>query len=138
MTYSTVMSERNVETVRAMIGAFNRGDFEASLAFLDDDIEWHDPPDVPGAEVHRGPEEVRAFFARWLGAWETYTAEAEELIDVGDTVVVVHHEWGRGRGSGVEIDNRSANVFDLRDGKVIRRRPFPDREQALAAASFPV
>lgn len=37
------MSERHVETVRAMIDAFNRGDFETSLGFLDDDIEWHDP-----------------------------------------------------------------------------------------------
>jgi uncharacterized protein len=132
------MSERNVATVRAMIDAFNRGDFETSLGFLDDDIEWHDPTDVPGADVHRGPEGVRAFFVRWLGAWETYTAEVEEVIDAGDKVVVVHHEWGRGKGSGVEIDNRSANVFDVRDGKVIRKRPFPDREQALAAVSFPL
>ena len=131
------MSEQNVAVVRAMLNAFNRGDFDASLAFLHDDVEWHDPAEVPGAGVHRGPGEVRRFFVRWMGAWETYTAEAEELIDAGEQVVVVHHEWGRGRGSGVEIDSRSANVFDMRGGKVVRRRPFPDREAALAAVRQP-
>jgi ketosteroid isomerase-like protein len=95
------MSEQNVEAVRQMIDAFNRRDFEASLEFLDEEIEWHDPAEVPGAGVRHGPEGVREFFVRWLEAWETYTAEAEELIDAGDQVVVVHHEWGRGKGSGV-------------------------------------
>ena len=130
------MSDENIATIRAMLDAFNRGDFDASLAYLDEAVEWHDPPDVPGAGVHRGPEEVREFFVTWLAAWETYTAEAEELIDAGDQVVVVHHEWGRGKESGIEIDNRSANLFDLRDGKIVKRRPFPDRDSALKAAGI--
>jgi uncharacterized protein len=130
------MSAPNVEVVRGMIDAFNHGDFEASLAYLDEDVEWHDPPDVPGAGVHRGPDEVRRWFARWLGAWENYTARVEELIDAGDRVVVVHHERGRGRGSGVEVANRSANVFDMSCGKIVRRRPFPDRSQALDAVGL--
>jgi len=50
--------------------------------------------------------------------------------------VVVHHERGRGRGSGVEVDNRSANVFDVSCGKIVRRRPFPDRSQALDAVGL--
>jgi len=78
----------------------------------------------------------RRWFARWLGAWENYTARVEELIDAGDRVVVVHHERGRGRGSGVEVDNRSANVFDVSCGKIVRRRPFPDRSQALDAVGL--
>jgi uncharacterized protein len=130
------MSQENVEIVRAMLNAFNRGDFEASLQFLDEGVEWHDPPDVPDAGVHRGPEEVRRWMARWLGAWESYTAEAEELIDAGDQVVVVHHERGRGKGSGAEVEHRSANLFDLRNEKVVRRRPFPGRSEALEAAGL--
>ena len=35
------MSQENVEIVRAMLNAFNRGDFEASLQFLDEGVEWH-------------------------------------------------------------------------------------------------
>jgi uncharacterized protein len=130
------MSQENVEIVRQMLDAFNRGDFGASLAFLDQDIEWHDPPDVPGAGVHRGPEEVRRWMAGWLAAWESYTAEAEELIDAGDQVVVVHYERGRGKGSGVEVEHRVANVFDLREARIVRKRPFPSRSEALEAAGL--
>ncbi len=43
------MSQQNVEIVRAMVAAFDRGDFDASLQFLDDDVEWHDPPHVPAS-----------------------------------------------------------------------------------------
>jgi ketosteroid isomerase-like protein len=130
------MSQENVEIVREMLDAFNRGDYEASLAFLDEHVEWHDPPHVPGAGVHRGPEEVRRWFLRWMGAWESYTAEAEELIDAGDQVVVVHYERGRGKVSGAEVDQRFANLFDLRDGRIVSRRPFLDRTEAVEAAGL--
>jgi ketosteroid isomerase-like protein len=130
------VSKENVEVVREMVDAFNRGDFQTSLALLDDEVEWHDPPGVPGAGVHRGPEAVRSWLARWLGAWESYTVSVEEIIDAGDQVVVVHHERARGKESGVEVDNRSANVCDVRDGKVVRKRPYADRSQALAATEL--
>jgi len=130
------MSQENVEIVRAMLDAFDRGDFEASLAFLDEDVEWIDPPEVPGAGVHHGRDEVRRWFVRWLGAWESYVAKAEEVIGAGDQVVVVNYERGRGKGSGVEVENRSANVFDLREGKVTRKRPFRTRTEALEAAGL--
>jgi ketosteroid isomerase-like protein len=130
------MSQENVEVVRQMLDAFHRGDFDASLAFLDQDVEWHDPPDVPGGGVHRGPEEVRRWTAGWLAAWDSYTAEAEEVIDAGDQVVVVHYERGRGKGSGVEVEHRVANVFDLRDGRVVRKLPFANRSDALEAAGL--
>jgi uncharacterized protein len=130
------MWQENVEIVRQMLDAFHQGDFETSLAFLDRDVEWHDPPDVPGGGVHRGPEEVRRWMAGWLGAWESYTAEAEEVIDAGDQVVVVHYERGRGKGSGVEVEHRVTNVFDLRDGRVVRKRPFANRSDALEAAGL--
>jgi ketosteroid isomerase-like protein len=130
------MSQENVEVVRRCLEAFNRGDFEASVAFLDENVEWHDPPDVPDGGVHRGPEEVRRWTAGWLAAWESYTAEAEELIDAGDRVVVVHFERGRGKGSRADVEHRVANVFDLRDGRIVRKRPFASRADALKAAGL--
>ena len=71
---------------------------------------------------------------RWLAAWDSYTVGVEEFIEAGDQiVVVVNLERGRGKGSGADVEYRSANVFDVRDGKVVRRRPFADRREALDA-----
>jgi hypothetical protein len=44
------MSEENVEIVREQIDAFNRGDYEAALAVLDKDVEWH-VPDVAALDA---------------------------------------------------------------------------------------
>ena len=52
------MSQENVEVVRRMLNAFSSGDFEASLAFLDEEVEWHDPLTFQGRadKTRRKPE----------------------------------------------------------------------------------
>ncbi|MCD6016742.1 MAG: hypothetical protein K0R88_2826 [Solirubrobacterales bacterium] len=56
-------------------------------------------PDVPATS--RGPDGVRRFFRLWVGTFEGWAYEVEEVIDAGDAAVAVHiHQWGRGRGSG--------------------------------------
>ena len=50
---------------------------------------------------------------------------------MGDRVVVLARYIGRGRGSGVEIHQEGAHVFELRDGKVIRLEIYASRERAL-------
>ena len=37
------MSQENVEIVCGQIEAFNRGDYDAALAVLDEEVEWHVP-----------------------------------------------------------------------------------------------
>ena len=41
------MSAGNAEIVRALFDDFNRGDFEAAIARLDEDVDWGPPPDMP-------------------------------------------------------------------------------------------
>jgi ketosteroid isomerase-like protein len=131
------MSEENVEVVRGMNGAFNRGDYAAALSALADDVEWHAPSGVSiGEEVYRGRDAVQRGFALWLGAWETYGFETTEILDHGDHVLVIGTQMGRGRGSGVEVSLPTFNLFTLRNGKVIRMRSFDDRAAALEAAGI--
>jgi ketosteroid isomerase-like protein len=58
----------------------------------------------------------------------------EEVIEVGERVLVTAHHRGRGRGSGVEVDTRLYSLYTLRDGKVIRADEYTDRSEALEAA----
>ena len=56
------MSQENVEIVRGQIAAFNRGDYDAALAALDEEVEWHVPDvaalDAPASGVVRGRAQV--------------------------------------------------------------------------------
>jgi hypothetical protein len=45
--------------------------------------------------------------------------------------VVLTDYHGRGKGSGVEIRQEGAQVFELRDGKVVRLEVFATREKAI-------
>ena len=131
------MSEENVELVRTLLSAFDRADYELALEALDPDVEWQVPPGVGiGQEVYRGREGVQSGFANWLGAWETYRFDLEEILDHGDHVFVGAMHIARGRGSGVEVKLPTFHVFTLRDGKVVRHRSYRDRTDALQAAGL--
>jgi ketosteroid isomerase-like protein len=131
------MSEENVEIVRRMYDAWNRGDFEAALSYIHPDVEWSDPPDNPGARTWRGHEGVQGALTAWMGAWEDYRYELRELINCGDDrVLVAGWQTGRGKGSGVEISEENFSVFSVSEGKVVKQRMFRHRAEALQAAGL--
>lgn len=67
------VSQENLEIVRALLRAYDRGDYEAALEGLDPEIEWHAPPGVTiGQEVYRGRMEVEKGFAEWQRPWDSY------------------------------------------------------------------
>ena len=55
----------------------------------------------PGGDVWRGSEQVRKFFEEDSDAWDERPLDAEEFIDAGDCVVVLLHEFRRGKGAGL-------------------------------------
>ena len=57
--------------------------------------------------------------------------EPDDFLEIGDHVVVLARYLGRGRGSGVEIHQEGAHVFELRDGMVMRLEIFATRARAL-------
>ncbi len=130
------MSEENVELVRQMYDqALETPD--ALYEMLDDEIEWETGGlAYPNLPTGRGREVVRKFFREWVGAFEDWGFEVEELIEAGDSVVACIHQWGRGRSSGVSVDQRFWQVWTMRDRKAIRATHHMDRAAALAAAGL--
>jgi len=102
------------------------------LARIAADFEWRPLEDSPVARVYRGHEQVRRYVEDWLGTFDILRLELEELSEVGDHVVVVRGH-GRGRASGVELDNRFCQVWTLRCGTAVRMQEYTTREQGLAA-----
>jgi ketosteroid isomerase-like protein len=130
------MSQENVEVVRRMLDQA-RQDPEVMFGMLADDVEW-DTKDLalPGPSTRFGPDGVRGFFRDWVGAFEAWGYEAEELIDAGEATVVCLRQWGRGKGSGATVENRFWGVWTVRDGKVVRATHHREKAQALEAAGL--
>ena len=134
------MSRENVELVRSVCEANDRGDLTAVFAAYDPEIEWH-VLGLASAElgfdpVYVGHDGVRTFWRLWLSAWETTSFEYDEFIDAGDSVVVVFRQRGRGKGSGAHAERTFFGVYDLEAGKVTRFRMYESRKAALEAAGL--
>jgi ketosteroid isomerase-like protein len=126
------MTSANLDIVRSIYGDWERGDF-SSAAWADPEIEFTfaGGPE-PGS--WRGLAGMAEGYREWLRAWEGFRAEPEEyLVLDGERILVLVRNSGRGRTSGVELEERSvANLFHLRRGKVVRVVVYLDRGLAFA------
>ncbi len=126
------MSRENVEIVRRMFDAHLRGDFEASLAMFDPEVEF-DTSLRPDGRVWRGREGVRRAMLEWIGTWDDYRLEIHRYIDAGDRVVVVWTERGRGKASGITLELHGGNVHTVNDGRVVQVVVYDAAAKALEA-----
>jgi ketosteroid isomerase-like protein len=132
------MSQENVELVKRVIDASNRGDADAFIAALSPDVEWED--DVFGTEggrTYRGSAEMRGWLAQVWEPWESLHMEAVEIVSGPDGRLFIEFELtASGRESGAETRARFWTVSQIADGKIKTRRTFPDRAEALGAAGL--
>jgi uncharacterized protein len=121
--------KENVEVVREMLEDYIRGDYEAALPAFAQDVEV-----VTSLERFHGPTGVVEEAQRWEEMWSDYRFEVEDLVDAGDKVVLLYHQVGKSKGSGVEVEERAGWVYTLREGKIARVEMFQDSDTALRAA----
>jgi ketosteroid isomerase-like protein len=87
-----------------------------------------------GMPVFRGHDSLRRQIDEFWETWEGVRMDPLEVLDIGGGQLVVDLRfWGKGRRSGVEIDQRSAFLYTFReaDGKVIRAELFPTVQAAM-------
>jgi ketosteroid isomerase-like protein len=133
------MSARNVETVERFFDTLNRDDVTAAfdgLPYSEDDFELDMSrsvnPDRTG--IFHSREEAERALGRFLEAWSDVEWFATEYVEVGDTVIRVGGIRVSGRGSGIEIDAKGAQVWEFRDGRALAVRQCQSKEQALEVA----
>jgi ketosteroid isomerase-like protein len=76
------MSESNLRVVKDVYAAYDRGDLDAVLAALADDIVWTNPypPHVPLAGVFEGHAAFRRFVGAIRESTQSLTFEAREFV----------------------------------------------------------
>jgi ketosteroid isomerase-like protein len=128
------MSQENVDKARAFIEAYNRRDFDAAVRDFDPEIEWVLPA-RQSSDSGRGEAAVRRFWERIDETMEKLQLEPQEFVDAGDRVATRLRHRGRGRESGIEIDEELYHqLVTFADGRMIRIEYFGDWAEALAGA----
>jgi ketosteroid isomerase-like protein len=126
------MPPGNVDLIRPIYEEWGRGNWRPRFDVYHPQMEWGWSDEFPGlGGVHYDDADPNPRLRMWLSEWEEWRAEAEDFLEFGDQVVVLASYYGRGRGSGIELRQEGAHVFQLRDGKVVRLEIFATRKRAL-------
>jgi ketosteroid isomerase-like protein len=128
----TTRPSTNVELVRSIYAAWERGDFSS---WAHPEIEYV-IADGPAPGTWTGLAAMAAGFRDFLSAWEDFHPAAEEFRQLNDERVLVLQRYrGRGKASALEIEQmrgEGAALFKIDSGKVIRFVHYFDRGRALA------
>jgi ketosteroid isomerase-like protein len=126
--------EAALEVVTEVCRRFS--DNENPFELLAEDITWKVPM-LDQQEAFCGHRGVAEFFRRWLGTWEGYEFELEELRVAADgRIVSLFTERGRGRGSGAPVTIRPLGIWTVQNGKVTHYRGYMDHSEGLREAGL--
>ena len=125
----------NLDLVRSIYADWERGDYShGEWAHPEIEYELVGGP-TPGS--WKGRAAMAEGFREWFGAWEGVSTRVDEYrtLDAERVLVLFGFRGGRGKRSGLKLADMAtecANVFHIRDGKVIRLATYWDRDHALA------
>ena len=127
------MSQENIEVVRAVLDAYNRGDLEAAFEHVTDgfELDWSRSLGPLGG-VYRGRQGMERLYREYAEAFTNVHIEVEEFIDAGDAVVVPNVGRVRGR-DGIAVEARSTIVWTIRNGEAVHAGLYQHKAEALEA-----
>jgi ketosteroid isomerase-like protein len=128
------MSAELVQLVQKGYEAWNNGDRGWVLDHMSPDVRWITPADDPDPGTYEGLQGVEQYWSQWRAAVGQLNFQIEEMIDAGQSVVVVARRQGRGEHSGLEISDRVIQVYHFdEDAKCTEVHEYYDRDAALSA-----
>ena len=125
----------NIEILREALEAFNSGDLERIVAVLDPDFEGVVPPEFSAEpDTYRGHDGIRRYFRTFDEAMEEVRFEPERFWQAGDAVAVTMRLTAKGRQTSIPVEQRFAQVWKLRDGRIASVQTYVSLPEALEAA----
>ncbi|MEO0013960.1 MAG: hypothetical protein RLZZ535_2349 [Cyanobacteriota bacterium] len=117
----------NIEVIKELYRAFREQDYDTFLRLSTEDIEWIQNEGFPGGATYKGASAViQGVFKANNDKWSDFAYHIEEILDAGNSVIVIGKYSGRDRLSGKPMSAAAAHIYDLRDGKIARFRMFAD------------
>ncbi len=114
----------NATLARELTDALNRGDMAALDRLIADDVVWHE---IGRSEPRRG----KAALAATAAADYSITGTLHDVVANDEhTIALVEASATRG---GKSLTYRTAEIFHVRNGKVVERWAFSDDTGAITA-----
>ena len=131
------MSQENVELIKRAFAALNRRDVDAAKAIADPNCELRTRFTGLEGRPYLGHQGVEDWFADVRESWATVKQTPERFIQVDDRRIIVATRFeGRGKGSGVEVDQLIGGIWTIQDERVISIETHKSVDDALEAVGL--
>jgi ketosteroid isomerase-like protein len=121
------------ELVLASIAAYNRGDIDAVVELVTEDMDLRPPSHLVDGVVFRGHSGLRSWAERAAEMWISANTTAKLIAESGDRLVIAIDYDLVARDSGVPVNQRAYTLYEIRDGKIAASIAYPSEREALGA-----
>jgi uncharacterized protein len=132
------MNKHIIEGIRRAYDAFSRGDIQGAVEAVDlaPDVLWSEPKDFYAGGTYRGPQGVAEYLTLSYESSEKVQSLPEEILEVGDKIVVLVHFQAWPKGGGQMREGRIADVYTVQDSKIVQMQAYSDPEGARKAVGL--
>jgi ketosteroid isomerase-like protein len=124
------------EIVPRSYDAFRRGDVETALAPIGEAFVLEDSTRVDTKSEYVGREGFMEWLGEWLSAFEDWQFVVDRVLYQRTQLLVLGRVRGRGKGSGVLVENHFGHLWSFRDREPTRMLYFNDWSEALEAVGL--
>lgn len=130
MTNDHDQARADIALVVAQFEAFDRGDLDAAIDLLADDVDWQSPASRTAAVPWAGPRQGKAAVANWFRILAEHVTPEPftglQFTAAGDRVVVEGSNAGTVRATGQRYEHDWVMVFTVREQRIHRYRHYYD------------
>jgi ketosteroid isomerase-like protein len=119
-------------TVRAASRAWADRDEVALREQLDEDVRWSTAVGSPYAGTRHGRSAVVELLRRTAVDWPRWDVEVEMTAGAGEQVVAIGTYRGRAAKTGRSVETRFAQLWAVRDGRVVGYEEIVDASRLMA------
>lgn len=118
----------NIKVVQDAYASFGRGDIQALLENLDEEVDWVLPGEglIPQSGSYHGRDGVARFFQILDQTTEFSAFEPRQFVAQGDRVIALGWYQGKAKATGRSFESHWAMSFVLRNEKVLKFQEYTD------------
>jgi ketosteroid isomerase-like protein len=133
------MARGNLDLATRAYEAFAAKDYDTVLALAHPAVEYEFVGRFADGNVFSGPDEVRRLWRQLDEVFSEWDSQPQDLIDLGDDVLVLARESGVGRASGLRFEQKLGHLLSFDDnGRIVRFQVFGSWKRALRSVGLGV